>query len=397
MLFNLAFLAIAALVLGLWTASVIRLTSVEYPRSLGILVVLVLLDLLIFLALGNYLVDRLVLRPLSGIAAVAESIADGEYDRRAEEVGNVEMRALSASLNRLTNQLLQNQERLADNVSSLDETNRLLTETQRELVQSEKLASIGRLAAGVAHEIGNPLGAIIGYAEVLRRRGESGEMVDGINLEARRIDRIVRGLLDYARPGSLSAESVDVNDAVNRVVALLRDQGRLTNVTLKCELGSDLPPIHAVPHRIDQIFVNLITNAEAAMGQAGEIRIVTLREEYLPEGRFVPRRADDPPGVDYSHLRRIRHASFRDANRLESGDEVVRVIFADTGPGIPAENIGSVFDPFFTTKPPGEGTGLGLAIVASAVAELGGRIDLSSAEGGGATFNLLFPIRKVDA
>lgn len=375
----------------------VQMTAVGYPQSLGILIVLVLLDILIFLALGNYLIDRLVVRPLSETAAVAESIADGEYERRVPEGGSLEMRALSLALNRLTNQLLQNQDRLAENVRSLDETNRLLTETQRELVQSEKLASIGGLAAGVAHEIGNPLGAVIGYAEVLKRRGVEQDLVNGIQAEARRIDRIVRGLLEYARPGSLSPEPVTMNEVIEKVITILRDQGRLRKIMIECEFAPRLPPIHAVSHRIEQIFVNLITNAEAAMEGEGSLRIVTLREEYLPEGRFIPRRADDPPGVDYSHLRRIRHASFRDANRLESGDEVVRVIVADTGPGIPPESIGSVFDPFYTTKPPGEGTGLGLAIVASTVAELGGRIDLSSAEGGGATFNLLFPTREVDA
>jgi signal transduction histidine kinase len=125
--------------------------------------------------------------------------------------------------------------------------------------------------------------------------------------------------------------------------------------------------------------------------------VVTRLTRFRP-GRPLPaRRADDPPGVDYTHLRRLQHATHVDQGILESGDEIVQVVVADSGPGIPPEMIDSIFDPFFTTKPPGEGTGLGLAIVASAMAEAGGRIDVASPEGGGATFTLSFPTRRGDA
>ncbi|MDP9349670.1 MAG: ATP-binding protein, partial [Gemmatimonadota bacterium] len=107
--------------------------------------------------------------------------------------------------------------------------------------------------------------------------------------------------------------------------------------------------------------------------------------------RIPARRADDPPEVDYSHLRRPRRGTHRDAARLEPGEEIVQVIVADSGPGIAPEHLELVFDPFFTTRQPGEGTGLGLAIVASTVTEYGGRVEVSSAEGGGAVFTLSFP------
>jgi signal transduction histidine kinase len=106
------------------------------------------------------------------------------------------------------------------------------------------------------------------------------------------------------------------------------------------------------------------------------------------------RRADDPPGIDYSHLRRLRAGLPNDDRRLEAGDEVVQVVVADDGPGVAAEHAELVFDPFFTTKPPGEGTGLGLAIVASTVAEMGGSIQLRSMPGEGATFILSFPVGR---
>lgn len=394
LLFNLAFLAAAALLLALWTASLLQFFVLPRPLSLALLVGLVVLDLLIFVALGNSLVNRLIVDPLAETAAVAEAIAGGDYERRAAPGTSREMALLAAALNRLTDQLLQNQERLAENVRSLHETNQLLHDTQRELVQAEKMASIGRFAAGVAHEIGNPLGALLGYASVLRRRGAPPEILDGVDREARRIDQIVRDLLDYSRPGSGQRAAVDVNTSIRRVVELLEGQGRLTSVELNLDLQDALPCIEVVPNRLDQMFVNLFTNAVSAMGGEGVLTVVTRRERYQPDRHTPARRADDPPGVDYSHLRRQRHGTARDARRLEADREVVRVVIADTGPGIPRDEIDSIFDPFFTTKAPGEGTGLGLAIVAGTMADLGGRIEVSSAEGGGAVFHLFLPVAE---
>jgi two-component system, NtrC family, sensor kinase len=389
---NLAVLAAAALLLALWTASVFQHFGLSFRGSLALLILLVVLDVLIFVALGNYLIDRLVLRPLAETTEVAEAIADGDYDRRAPEGKSREVTTLSSAINRLTDQLLENQRRLAENVDSLHETNQLLHETQRELVQAEKMASIGRLSAGVAHEIGNPLGALMGYVDVLRRRGAGTDVVDGMSREARRIDQIVRGLLDYARPASTRREPVDINESLRRVVEIFREQGAIDRVDIVMELQEDLAPVLGAAHRVDQMFVNLIGNAISAMNGEGRINIMTQEERYRPERPPTRRRADDPPGIDYSHLRRARHGSSRAARSLRAHLRVARVIIADTGPGIAQENIESVFEPFFTTREPGKGTGLGLAIVAGTVEELGGRIDASSADGGGATFNLYLPL-----
>lgn len=392
-LFNLSFLAFAVVVLALWTASVLDVSALGGRRTLGAIVLLAAADAAVFAVLGSYLVRRLVVRPLSEAAEAATAIADGDYQRRVPEGGTRETDSLATALNRLTDQMLHNQERLAENVRSLDETNRLLVATQRDLVQAEKLAGIGRLAAGVAHEVGNPLGALLGYAAVLRRRGGDEELVGGVEREARRIDRIVRSLLQYARPhaGSRELEPVDVNASVLRVLDLLRRQGRLAELDVRLQLAPDLPPVPAVAHDLDQVFVNIVANAELAMEGRGVLTVNTALRSFEPDRRIPPRRADDPPGVDYSHLRRPRHGSQRDARRLEAGDEIVQVVVADTGPGIAPEHVEAVFDPFFTTRQPGEGTGLGLAIVASTVTEFGGRVEVTSANGGGAVFTLSFP------
>lgn len=397
LLFNLSFLGAAALLLTLYTTSILHLPlfSGRYPSlSLGIVVAV---DLAIFIGLASFLIDRLVMRPLADTAAAAEAIAGGDYDRRVPPVQTREMNMLGLSLNRLTDELLRNQSRLAENVQSLNETNRRLLLAQQDLVQAEKLASIGRLAAGVAHEIGNPLGAMMGYHAVLRRRGAEAELIQGMDREAKRIDRIVRGLLDYARPAPAVSESTDINASITSTVDMLRAQGIVDSVDVRLELEPGLPLVKAVPHHMDQIFVNLLANAVAAMNGEGELRIVASRGRYRPTRYVRRRRADDPPGVDYSHLRRLNPEFRGELVRLTEGDDVVRVTVSDNGPGISEEHLGQVFDPFFTTKPPGEGTGLGLAIVASTVAELGGRIEVASAPGEGAVFTLTFPLQSPDA
>jgi len=389
LLFNLSFLAVAALLLAVTTAEVVRRV---YPYSPGVILGLLLVDVLVFVVLGRYLIDRMVVRPLGEAVAAAEAIAAGDYGRRATGGDTRETAALASALNRMTDQLLENQRRLADNVRSLDETNRLLLATQRDLVQAEKMASIGRLAAGVAHEVGNPLGALLGYAAVLRKRRVDPELLAGLEREAKRIDTIVRGLLDYSRPASAHREAVDVNDAVHRVVELLSGQGKLVGVELNLLLEEGLPPVWAETHLLDQLLVNLVDNAHAAMAGSGRLTVSTRHDTYQPDRPIPVRRTADPPGVSYAHLRRPRYASARgDAVAIEAGTEVVRIVVADTGPGISVEHIDNIFDPFFTTRPPGQGTGLGLAIVAGTVADFGGRIEASSAAGGGAVFTLTFP------
>ena len=397
LLFNLAFVAAAALLLALSTASVLRVSAGEGVPTLWVMVFLVAADVLVFLALGRYLIDRLVVLPLAAAARTAREIAQGAYEKRVPPARSREMQALVLAFNDLTDLLLHNQTRLAENIRSLNDTNRLLVATQRELLQAEKLASVGRLAAGIAHEIGNPLGALLGYVSLLKRGADPAEVMGGMEREAWRIDRIIRDVLQFARPQLAQREAVELPALIRQTIVLLEEQGRLQGIEVRLELPDDLPPVPGVPHSVEQVFVNLILNAADAMRDGGRLTVVARHERYEPARPLAPRRADDPPEIDYTHLRRLRYGTQRDSSRLEPGDEVVRVLVADSGPGILPAHIDTIFDPFFTTKPPGEGTGLGLAIVASTMAELGGRVDVTSAEGGGATFALVFPLAEKSA
>ncbi|MDT8436370.1 MAG: ATP-binding protein [Gemmatimonadota bacterium] len=341
----------------------------------------------------------LVVRPVDQMVDGAERIAAGDTGHRLATTGTSELNRLASAVNEMADRLIRNQRALAENVASLEETNRELSEARLHLVRADKLASIGRLAAGIAHEIGNPLGAIMGYVELGRREGNGeAEWLRSISHEAGRIDAIVRGLLGYARPKAASPRSVRVEAVLRDTVGLLRNQGRFKEVDCVLEIAEKLPPVHADPVQLEQVLVNLLLNALDAVEEAdGERRIfLTSRRVEVAAGDagVRRRRREDPEGIDYSHLRRLDLT--RDpgpAPQLHDGAGAVEIRVRDTGPGIPDADLRRVFDPFFTTKDPGRGTGLGLAVSARLIEGMGGTMEaISGEESGGATFRVLLPV-----
>jgi signal transduction histidine kinase len=237
--------------------------------------------------------------------------------------------------------LAEERERLAAKVAELTRTNLALAEARESLIRSEKLATVGRLAAGVAHEVGNPLGAVAGYAEVaLARLGADADpgirdALDRIVAAAARIDQIVRELLDFARPVPGESVAVALAAPLESALRLAAVQRRFRGVSVSLEIPSDLPRVRADERRLSQAFLNLLLNAGDATEGAGVVAVVA-REE---------------------------------------GEWVVLDV-ADDGPGIPAADTSRVFDPFYTTKDPGKGTGLGLAIVHRAMEDMGGSVEV---------------------
>lgn len=368
------------------------------------LVVLAVLLLTGVVAGIDLVLRRMVLEPLEAMAEEARRVANGAYDRRVPEQGPTELRDLAGSINRMADALLEDRRKLAENVDSLQEVNRALTEARDELIQAEKLASVGRLATGLAHEIGNPLNSVLTYAEVGRRRGVSGEWLDGIEDEARRIDEILRGLLEFARPGDPVISPHELNPIVEETLGLLQSQRKLDSVEVETSLGEDLPSVWVSPIHLQQVLVNLLLNAvDALEGPEGEpgrqvVSVRTRRGTYRgPTGvRNRVRRRGDPEEVDYSHLRRFHrdHSPAVD-HPLEAGDPVVAVEVLDTGPGLEADSPERVFDPFYTTKEPGRGTGLGLAVSARLVSRMGGTISAEDrSDGPGACFRVILSTRK---
>ncbi|HEY6098410.1 MAG TPA: ATP-binding protein [Anaeromyxobacter sp.] len=322
---------------------------------------------LIAVFLGAALLFRAVARPVDRLLAAAGRMAgagSADLPFLGEEGGPALSRAALA-FERLASALADERARLAAKVQELTRANRDLAEARESLLRSEKLATVGRLAAGVAHEVGNPLGAISGYVELARARVQEGRAEDlddclgRIAAEAQRIDRTVRELLDFARPARPALAPIDLGAALEAALRLARVQSRFRDVKVALELPGDVPRALADEHGLAQVLVNLLLNAGDAMDGRGELRI---------SARVVAhRRAADGP----------------------QGPRRVLLTVADGGPGIAPQDLPKVFDPFFTTKEPGKGTGLGLAICHRIMESFGGEITAANGEAGGAVFTLV--------
>ncbi len=362
LLFYLSFLAAAALLVGV--ATLLVATSFAPERTFVLVMLMIALEVGVFIVFGRYLVNRLVLWPLERVVATADAVADGDLGRRAPDAETRDFATLAERLNRMTDHLL---------------------DAQGQLVRSEKLASIGRLAAGIAHEVGNPLGAIGTYVEVLRRRGADPDVVTGVTRELDRLDRIVRGLLDYARPQEEALAPLDAGAVAQSAYGLLEAQGALKPVRASLEVAPDVPRMLGRVHLLEQAIVNLVLNAvDAAPG--GLVILGARRWAYEPRPAVL-RRAGDPP--DASFPRRPERRPAR--TDFAAGQLGALLYVADSGPGVPPDDREKVFEPFYTTKPPSRGTGLGLAIVARAVHDMGGVVWVDTAREGGAAFKMFFP------
>lgn len=373
--------------------------KLELPSQLlGVIVAAVIVaDILLAYLVADHQLSRAVLKPVEEMVRGSERIASGDEGHRLIGSDTAELDRLATAVNTMAESLIQNQVELAHNVESLDATNRALSDARMRLVRSEKLASIGRLSAGVAHEVGNPLGAILGYVALGKKDGVGeSEWLQGIVYEAHRIDRIVRGLLEYARPRPASTSQIDINEVVTRTVQMMTLQGRFKAADVETDLADDLPLVRADAHQLEQVLVNLLLNASDAIeetGHRGTIRITTQADSV---GQLVAddhyHRANDPRGMDYTHVRRFEGAMDPGPQRsLQPGDNVVALVVSDDGTGLSKEATARLFEPFFTTKEPGRGTGLGLAVSSRLIEGMGGTIEAESGVMTGASFRLLLP------
>jgi signal transduction histidine kinase len=295
--------------------------------------------------------------PILGLKEVAGEIARGNLEQVVDVSGTDEIAELGNSFNMMALSLKEHRRSLELANRNLISANEELRHLQDELIRSERMAAVGQLAAGLSHEIDNPIGIILGFAELLAadmpeddpRREDLQTIID----ESRRCKRIVRGLLDFSRPPVLGVVPTDVNDVVRATLGAAESQRLFKGVTVRTELADGMPALTADPDRLRQVFMNLLINAAQAMDGEGSIDVVT---GYDPE------------------------------------TGVVGITFADTGPGIKDTDLDRVFEPFFTTKRPGEGTGLGLAICKRLLEEQGGTITVESEPGHGAFFTVTLPV-----
>jgi len=300
---------------------------------------------------GWWLIWRNILKPIDGLTVAIIEVENGNYEQTVQVTGPREIGALAGTFNRMTKVLKGNRAAIAEHIISLEKVNGELQEVRNELVHSERMSSVGNLAAGMAHEIGNPLAAIIGYLDLMGKTSkelETRELVDRVTLEAERIDQLVRDLLDYSGSQADLEEIVDPLSVVRGSFALVQNQGFLGCCQF-LDLGpKQLPLVRLIPHRLQQVVVNLILNAVDASPDGGRLTL---------------------------------EAGFRDG----------RVWFsvADEGEGLSSEAAKNIFDPFYTTK--ASGRGLGLSVSYRIIKEAGGRIAVKSGPGIGSTFTVVLP------
>lgn len=317
-------------------------------RSGWLVVGLAIGDALLVLWLGYLVLTKMVVRPLQTVERATARVSAGDWEQQLRPSGPREVVALAAAFNQMTASLASQRE---------------------QLIRTEKLASVGQLAAGVAHEIGNPLAAILGYVDILRMDAvapsgagtmsttERRDALERVKAETQRIHRIIQDLLEYSRPSRDEAQPTDPMKILKASQGLLEPQARFRGITIHTEVddvtgGPARPKVMVSAGRLQQVFVNLLINAADAMEGKGTIRVSSTT---TANGR-------------------------------------VRIAFADSGPGIAADLRRKIFDPFFSTKAPGQGTGLGLAISRSIVETYGGTLEVASDDRPqGATFVITLP------
>ena len=318
---------------------------------------------IVFLLVILYFATSRITNPLQKMVVATQEIAKGDLSHKVEVNSKDEIGYLADSFNQMTADLKTANQKLIEWGKTLEkkveERTKELREMQEHLIQSEKLASLGKLAAGIAHEINNPLGGILIYSHLLledtSKKSPHYENLKKIVKETSRCKDIVRGLLEFARPKEPEMTLIDINDAVDRSLAIVEGQTIFQNITLDKTYTSDLPKIVADESQLQQVFMNIIINAAEAMDGKGKLSLSTSMN------------------TDRTHI---------------------EIKISDTGHGIKEEDKKRLFEPFFSTKEVGKGTGLGLAISYSIIQKHQGTIDVKSEEGKGSTFTVKLPVKR---
>ncbi|MGK2906378.1 MAG: sensor histidine kinase [Desulfuromonadales bacterium] len=307
---------------------------------------------LVLAVFGIYLLNRNVVKPVRQLHQATTKVAGGTLTAVSVSSGPGEIHDLADSFNQMVSALAASRAETEAQIASLEETNQALALARDELVRSEKLATVGHLAAGMAHEIGNPLGAVIGYLNMLRDdlSGESRDLVERSLAETGRIDRLVRELLAFSAPLDRQVESFCPITLLRETVAMLRHQGQLEGVAVedRCRLDDCL--VRMDRGRLMQVWINLLLNAQDAMQGKGRIALSS-----------------------------------------QQAGQMIRISIRDDGCGIDPLAAKKIFEPFFTTKAPGSGYGLGLAVCQRIIDEHDGSIEVTSETGRGACFTVALP------
>jgi two-component system NtrC family sensor kinase len=312
-------------------------------RALSVFIFITVLGMFAAAALGYFVAGRLT-DPIRRLIKASHQVTEGSLAPEVGPVSDGEIGILQKAFKEM--------------VSAMG---RRRMESQNRLIMSEKQASVGRLAAGVAHEINNPLTGVLTYTHMLLRRKDLGEEVRAdlqtIAEATERVRKIVKGLLDFSRQTTPDRERVDVNQLVRSTIALMENQALVKGVDVKFDPNGNLPQVNMDRNQFQSVLLNILINGLDATKAGDSITVATKNSDLVNE----------------------------------AGQDGIEISVTDTGCGIPNEHINKLFDPFFTTKEVGQGTGLGLAVSLGIVQRHGGSIRVQSEVGRGSTFTLWVP------
>lgn len=318
-------------------------------------------------------VHRLVYVPLRDLESGAKRLSSGDLEqlipvRSADEFGQ-----LASSFNAMTTALRNSQEELREWGRTLEQKvekrTRELRIAEAEAARGEKLASVGLLAAGIAHELNNPLTGILTFSSLVRKNLPDGsadaEDLDLVIRETKRCAAIIKRLLDFAREKTPEKKFTDINQVILGTARLVERPANLRDIEIAMDLDPDLPPVWADADQITQVIMNMLVNAQHAIEEKGSITVRSRRVQKAPGAE---------PGAQPVTM--------------------VELSIIDTGCGIPKKNLKRIFDPFFTSKEVGKGTGLGLSVSHGIVSAHGGMIEVESEVGEGTTFRIFLPLER---
>lgn len=324
------------------------------------ILIYILFDGALLILFGYFLLSRYLVNPINKLIKLTEDISDGNLTQTPLFLSDKnEIGKLFSALNTLSENLKTEKEKINAQFKKLEEKNKELQQAHDEVIQAEKLASVGRLAAGIAHEIGNPLGIILGYIHMLRDQKPNDQIrtdyLNRMEKETERVNAIVRDFLDYSRPGKQNIKEIDLNKIIHETFSLFSGQKDFENITVSFNLADNLPPLPADEKEMQQLLINFALNSRDAMPEGGTLTITSGLDSTNKEDRLC-------------------------------------LIITDTGTGIPESDQNKIFDPFFTTKEEGKGTGLGLSNVHRIVKSLNGEIELTNSCEKGTTFTIRIPL-----
>ena len=339
--------------------------------SQQIILCYLLVNTVVFTFIGFYRLSKIYLDPLRRLVKQAEEYREEDEIFFPVRKEDTELKKLSNALNIMIRRISEDKQKLRSTVESLEKSNIKLMDAQKEIIRAEKLASVGRLASGIAHEIGNPISIIMGYLDLLKQDDltdtEKKEFVERTENEIDRMDTVIRQLLDLSRPSNGDIAAVSVHEIIEDITNIAKVQPLMAEITIELLLFAENDTVMADPNQLRQVFLNIMMNAADAISSS----------ESEISGKLI-----------------IKSETLikRKAGSSENYSSTLKLMYIDNGPGISDENLGIIFDPFYTTKEPGKGTGLGLSVCYMIIEGMGGRIEASSEEKKGTTVTIFLPL-----